>query len=84
MTTFLDKIRVAAMNCTNVNYRFALHNAADEVSGRLHVVAADPTEANMIDLNGAWAKAAALMRGVPPEGTHDPFSGSTEPTKLAA
>lgn len=82
--TFLLKIRTAAMQCSNVDYRQALQLAADELAGRISILYGEPTEDNMRALQGAWACATRLVKEIPPEGSTDPLGGSCEPARLAA
>jgi hypothetical protein len=82
--TFLKKLRDAAMECSNIDYRALLQEAADQVEARVTDLCALPSEENMRALIGAWAKAERVFNGLPPEGTPAPISGSPEPARLAA
>lgn len=76
--TFLLQLRTAAVQCSNVDYRRALQLAADEISGRLTILQNEPTQDNMVALNGAWANAARMLREIPHGGAPDPMGGKME------
>lgn len=81
--TFLKKLRDAAMNCSNLDYRTILRHQADEISDRLHLTYTEPTEENMKMLNSAWACGVRLLANVPDEAPPAPLAGSPEPAGLA-
>lgn len=81
MVTFLLKLQTAAMQCSNVDYRRGLQLAADEVAGRIAMLYSDLTEDAMIHLNGAWARAAKMLKDTPPEGSASPFGGIVRPER---
>lgn len=81
--TFLRKLREAAMQCSNVDYRELLRDAADNIEIDIRVLHDSPTEDNMRALIGAWAKAERILDNMPPEGTPAPLAGSPEPALLA-
>ena len=73
--TFSLKLRNAAKGCTNAEYKAAIQSIADSIDLRVKDLGADPTENNMIRLNGAWAVAARLLRNLPDEGSPSPSTG---------
>ncbi len=75
--TYVKQLRDAAANCSNVEYRAVLKQAADKLEVAVLVLYEEATEDHMIALNGLWAHCAALLRYLPPEGTPDPTSGDT-------
>jgi hypothetical protein len=81
--TFLLQLRDAAKDCSNVDYRAKLRQAADSVDVAIRKFAADSTQERMIDLNGAWSHAQRVLKNVPPEGEPAPVGGAPEPAKLA-
>lgn len=82
--TYLRRYREAAKQCSNVKYREAMLLVADELAGRIDLLANNSTEENMQALTGCWAKAARLLRDRPPEADPTPLGGSIEPARLAA
>ena len=82
--TFLKKLRDAAMECSNVDYRLRLRQAADDVEVALGWLHKEPTEVNMRAVIGFWANAERIFENRPKEGTPSPISGSPEPARLAA
>jgi hypothetical protein len=82
--TFLKRLRDAAMECTNIDYRQYLRFKADTLELSLSAAYGNPTTENMKNLNGAWASAWRAYNERPEEGTPSPMSGSPEPARLAA
>lgn len=82
--TYLKTLRDAAMKCSNVEYRNVVRMSADILDAALTRLNSDPTEANMIALNGAWSCAAKILKNIPPEADPSPVGGWTEPARLAA
>lgn len=81
--TFLKELRDAAKACSNIDYRALIKQSADSLQWAIAVFARDPTKQNMIDLNGAWANAAKILKEIPPEGDPAPLAGAPEAAKLA-
>ena len=82
--TYLKTLRDAAMACSNVDYRALVRRTADILDATLTRLHMDPTEENMIAVNGAWASAARALKNIPPEADPNPVGGDTEPARLAA
>lgn len=85
--TFLLELRDAAKQCSNLQYRELLKTAADRIQFRLDQIFHEPTQENMVTLNGAWARAVAVLRDVPPEAEPTPpVSSAAEvmPMRMAA
>jgi hypothetical protein len=82
--TYLKAIRDAAMACSNIDYRAVLRDVADGLDADLARLADNPTEEAMIAANASWARAARVMKNIPPEADPSPFDGWTEPARLAA
>ena len=62
---FIREIREAGRKLPLDNpLRHCALSAADEVAGRLMVVAGDPTRETMIALNGAWANAERVLKQI--------------------
>jgi hypothetical protein len=82
--SFLKKLRDAAAQCSNIEYRVLLRDSADRVAYLIADLQRDPTEENMQALNSAWAFAERVYNNMPPEGTPAPIAGAPEPARLAA
>lgn len=64
-TSILLDLRTAAMNCTDTHLKEQLRIIADEMSGHLTLFCRQPSSSNIIDVNGCWARADALLKLVP-------------------
>lgn len=84
MTTLLLKLRSAAQEVSDVTYRAAMRQGADELFTAVDALHQMPTDENMRTLQGCWAVAHRLLKNIPPEGTPAPLSGAPEPARLAA
>lgn len=81
--TLTKQLRDAAKQCSNVDYRQTLRDAADQLEEAIDELFAEPTRDSMIALNGAWAYAERVLKNVPEEADPTPLSGSTAPAVLA-
>jgi hypothetical protein len=81
--SFLLKLREAAAECSNIDYRAMLRGQADQVQRLILMLQNNPTEETMRALNGVWALAERSYKNLPPEGTPAPLSGAPEPARLA-
>jgi len=81
---FLLKMRNTAAECSNVEYRSVLRNAADHLDRCIYQFCSYKDEDSMRALNGAWAYADSVLKNTPPEGNPAPVSGAPEPARLAA
>lgn len=82
--TLVKKLRDAAMECSNVEYRALLKASADDVEVAIRGVVVQPDDDCLRDLIGSWAVAHKVLKNIPPEGDPAPLSGSVEPARLAA
>jgi hypothetical protein len=80
---YVLKLRTAAIQCSKVEVRRALHAVASRLDRAIQDFARAPTENNLISLNGAWAAAARVAKTVPPEGTPAPLGGSPDAPLLS-
>jgi hypothetical protein len=80
--TFLKKLRDAAMQCSNVDYRALLRAEANLVQASIDMFAVMMDDDSLRHLNGAWASAHRVLKNMPPEGDPAPLGGSTEATKF--
>lgn len=81
--SFVFKLREAAKNCSNAQFRILLRADADEFAARCGDFYVDPTEKNLGLLIGCWAKGKRTLREMPPEGTPAPVSGAPAATVFA-
>ena len=80
-----ERIYDAYSQCSHPTYRMALKHAFDELWCAIEAFHEDPTDEELIHLNGMWAHSTRILAGTPPEaGTPDPTSGDAEPARLAA
>lgn len=82
--SFLKTLRDRASQCSNVEYRAVLRQAADSVQHTVRMLSLFPTVDRMQDLNGAWASAQRILDNTPAEGDPAPVSGAPEVARLAA
>lgn len=80
----LAELGEAARRCSNLDYQMTMRAASHAASEAINAFFYEPTIANMIALNGAWAHATRVLANVPPEGAPAPLSGPVEAARLAA
>ena len=81
--SFLLELSEARHQTSNVDYRALLGQLSDSLRFAIKALADNPTAERMIELNCAWAVAAAALKNLPSEGAPAPVGGSPEPTKFA-
>lgn len=76
------KLRSRAMLCSKPELRELLRKVADEFQVAMRQAYENPTEHNLMVLNGAFIHAYRVLKNVPPEA--QPTPPVTEEMKLAA
>lgn len=79
----LLELREAAMQCSNLEYRYLMFEVADEVDVAIKELVDKCSEAAMQRAQCAWVHAKRIFESRPGEGDPAPLAGSPEPAKLA-
>lgn len=83
--TFIKELRDAAAACTNPVYKHELRRAADDLLAWTDYLFHYPSREAMKSLNGSWANAERILKGVPAEADpNPPLAGAPEAARLAA